>query len=89
MSARKPRFEVVRVDGGRFVRFVAANGRIVWGTPGLLSRRIDAFRAIELVTGYAVQPYHDGFEVHVGFGVDPENGLLEVRLVDERTAVTP
>ena len=80
MSRRKPRFEVVAVDGGHFVRFVAANGRIVWVTPGLHSKRVDAFRAIELVTGFPVTEYGDTLEVRVTATVD-RDGLLEVREV--------
>lgn len=52
MSAR---FEIVRVDGGWFVRFIAANNRIVWVTPGLYSRRRAAVRAIESITGHIVE----------------------------------
>lgn len=46
MSAR---FEIVRTEDGYFARFVAANNRIVWVTPGLLSRREAAKKAIETV----------------------------------------
>ena len=81
MTRRKPRFEVVRAEGGCwFVRFVGANGRIVWVTPGLYSKRRDALRAIELITGYPVRPYSGVLEVAVGFGVD-DDALLEVREV--------
>jgi uncharacterized protein YegP (UPF0339 family) len=84
MSARrKPRFEVVHVDGGFFVRFVGANGRIVWVTPGLYSKRTDALNAISLVTGDDPRDVGHGLEVTVWGFVDPD-GLLEVRTVDER-----
>ena len=53
MSA--PRFEIVRVNGGWFVRFWAANNRIVWVTPGLYSRRRTALRAIECISGHIVE----------------------------------
>jgi uncharacterized protein YegP (UPF0339 family) len=84
MSARrKPRFELVRVEGGLFVRFVGANGRIVWVTPGLYSKRSHALRAITLITGFQVTRYGGGLEANVSFGLD-DDGLLEVREVDER-----
>ena len=81
---RKPRFEVVTVDGGHFVRFIANNGRIVWVTPGLYAKRSHAFRAIELIAGWPVRSYGDTFEVRVAVTVD-DDGLLEVRTVDERS----
>lgn len=80
MTRKKPRFEIVRVEGGWFVRFVAANGRIVWVTPGLYSKRSHAFRAIELITGYAPRDVGHGLEVEVTGTVD-RDGLLEVREV--------
>ena len=84
MSARrKPRFEVVRVEGGRFVRFIGANGRTVWVTPGLHSKRRHALNAIALVTGDDPVDRGYGLEVSVWGFVDVD-GLLEVREVDER-----
>lgn len=84
MSARrKPRFEIVRFDGGWSVRFVGANGRIVWVTPGLYSKRAHALNAIALVTGDDPRDVGHGLEVTVWGFVD-QDGLLEVREVDER-----
>ena len=80
MTRRKPRFEVCRVEGGWFVRYVGANGRIVWVTPGLYSKRSHAVRAIELVTGGVPRDVGHGLEVRVFGLVDPD-GLLEVREV--------
>jgi hypothetical protein len=76
---RVERFEVVHVDGGRFVRLVGANGRVVWVTPGLLSRRVDAFRAIEIAT--CAKPY----DVQGQWFIATRRGTREVRLLDERT----
>lgn len=45
MSARQPRFEIVRGDAGWWARFRAANGRVVWTTE-TYRRRIDAAAAI-------------------------------------------
>lgn len=79
---RKPRFEIVRVDGGFFVRFVGANGRIVWVTPGLYSKRSHALNAISLVTGDDPRDVGHGLEVTVWGFVD-RDGLLEVREIDD------
>lgn len=70
------RFEIVRVDGGYFARFVAANNRVVWVTPGLLSRRRTAYAAIESVAREFIYPtpvavFH-----------------IEVRDIDEREATS-
>lgn len=63
MTRKKPRFDLVRVDGGFFVRFIGANCRIVWVTPGLYSKRAHAFRAIELITGDEPHDVGHGLEV--------------------------
>lgn len=65
MSAR---FELVRVDGGWFVRCIAANNRIVWITPGLYSRQSGAMNAIRVLGA-----------IHYG-AFDTEN----IPVVDER-----
>lgn len=83
MTRRKPRFELVRVEGGFFVRFIGANGRIVWVTPGLYSKRAHAFRAVELIAGTEPRDVGHGLEVVVCGLVDRDE-LLEVREVDER-----
>lgn len=82
MSARDPRFEVVRSDAGHFARFIASNGKEVWRTSEVYTKRRHAFRAIELITGNKVHPYQDGYEVE-----SAASGawlLVEVRDVDER-----
>jgi uncharacterized protein YegP (UPF0339 family) len=55
VSAREPRIEIVRAAGGWFGRWVAANGRIVWVTPGLLSRRGRVINAIDLLNNDAIE----------------------------------
>lgn len=55
MSARSPRWELCKGSRGYWVRFRASNGRIVIGNPEQgYSRRRDALRSIELVTGLDV-----------------------------------
>lgn len=49
MTKRHPHFEVLRTEDGYFARLVAANGRIVWVTPGILSKKSQAIRAVDLV----------------------------------------
>lgn len=83
MSARDPRFEVVRSDAGHFARFIASNGKEVWRTSEVYTKRRHAFRAIRLITGYEVRPYRDGYEVEST--ASAEFLLLEVRILDERT----
>lgn len=46
----RARFEIVRHDEGYFARYVAANNRIVWVTPGLYARLRDAENALESMT---------------------------------------
>ena len=46
MSARAPRFEVVRSDAGWFARFIASNGREVWRTSEVYARRRAADTAV-------------------------------------------
>lgn len=75
------RLEIVRVDGGWFVRLVAANNRIVWVTPGLHTRRRAAVRAVEIVAGpLRHSPHADWPEVTL----PGEELPVEVREVDER-----
>lgn len=73
MSARKPRFEVVRSDAGWFARFVAANGAKVWQTEVYVRRR-GALRAIDMLTTAAV-----------GSAATPSR----IHMVDERTPPPP
>lgn len=68
MTARAPRFEVVRSDAGWFARFRAANGRKVWQTE-VYERRGAALFAIDLLTSAAA-----------GAAATP----AKVRTVDER-----
>ena len=82
MTRRKPRFELVHSDAGHFARFVGANGRKVWQTEVYTQRR-NALNAIALVAGHAPQDHGYGLEVRVSHLVD-DDGLLEVREVDER-----
>jgi uncharacterized protein YegP (UPF0339 family) len=81
MSARQPRFEVVRADAGWFARFVAANGQKVWQTE-VYTRRGKALHAIELIADAKLyfSPFADHPEISRG------GQLLEVRHIDERTA---
>ena len=63
MSAREPRFEVVRgftlVGWEWHARYRGANGRIVWWTETYTRRRY-AVRAIESITGHIVEPDETG-----------------------------
>ena len=84
MSARLPRFEVVHSDAGFHARFRASNGRIVWFTESYKRRR-NAFMAVTSIAKPYFRPHH--LWEHAAWHVT--EGLLEVRDVDERTAVTP
>jgi uncharacterized protein YegP (UPF0339 family) len=53
VTAREPRFEIVRTDAGWHARFRAANGRIVWTTE-VYARRGKAVNAIQLICGRKV-----------------------------------
>jgi uncharacterized protein YegP (UPF0339 family) len=53
MTARNPRFEIVRTAAGWHARFRAANGRVVWVTE-VYERRRAAVRAVEAIAGSAV-----------------------------------
>ena len=86
MSARQPRFEVVRGDDGWFARFIAANGREVWRTSETYHRRGAVHRAIGLATGHPVVAWRDTWEVPSAL---VDNGLLEVRHLDERAGSEP
>ena len=76
MTARQPRFEIVRTDADQpwHARFRAANGRIVWVTENY-RRRDSAAAAIDSINWLAV--------LYV-----PVNRMFEVRILDERE-VTP
>lgn len=74
MSAR---FEICRVEDGYFARFVGGNNRIVWVTPGLLSRRRTAASAI---TAFGKGPLHRTAMP----GVYVNDEWVEVRDVDLR-----
>lgn len=50
MSARQPRFEVVRSDAGWFARFIAANGREVWRTSETYTQKKGATNALHVIT---------------------------------------
>lgn len=78
--AREPHFQIVRTDGGHFVRYVAANNRIVWVTPGLFARRAGAVNAIEALAGRFV--YVSPFQAHPE--IEIADRMIEVRDVDER-----
>jgi uncharacterized protein YegP (UPF0339 family) len=73
VSARSPRFEVVQSDAGWFARFRAANGRIVFVSE-VYTRERAAERAMWLVRDSAIRHYEGRADI-------------EVRTVDERTAV--
>lgn len=78
MSAREPRFEIVRTDAGWHARFVAANGQTVWTTESYTRRRA-AVRAVSVICGQTVTAYRDTLEVPHTSG---NYGLLEVREVE-------
>ena len=75
MTARQPRFEVVRGDDGWFARFIAANGREVWRTSETYRRQAGARNAV------------DSIAVLV-FLYAPLNRHPEVRILDERTGAS-
>ncbi len=93
MTAREPRFEIVRSDAGWHARFRAANGRIVWVTESY-SRERAARAAIRAL----LEPFY-GYFIDNGTAIGSlssrdswnkvDRAVLEVRHVDERTAVTP
>lgn len=83
MTARRPRFEIVRTDAAQpwHARYRAANGRIVWTTETYARRdgAVNALRSLVVpldsrVTAVGVRTIHDA--------VPP----VEVRDVDERVA---
>lgn len=90
MSKRQPRFEIVRTDAGWHARYKSANGEKVWTTEanGYRKERT-AIAAIESFTGYevTVQPNTENLEVYK-WDIKLGLVLLEVRRVDERSAVT-
>lgn len=75
MSARRPRFEIVRGDDGWWARFRAANGRVVWVTE-TYERRRAAEKAILALGRAAVE------RDRVFLLSQPE--YIELREVDER-----
>ena len=90
MSARQPRFEIVRTDAGWHARFIAANGRVVWTTE-VYRHRGGAIKAINVLGGIVgapqhVRKFHEAGVRDVGYGVEIEwhADLLEVRDIDER-----
>lgn len=54
MSPRIPRVEIVQSDSGWFGRWIASNGREVWRTSEVYTRRSAAQRAVSLLL--AVEP---------------------------------
>lgn len=81
MSARDPRVEVVRSDAGWFGRYIASNGKEIWRTSEVYTRRRGVERAVELVFGPITQSPFGGWpEVHLPHLEWP----VEVRDVDER-----
>jgi uncharacterized protein YegP (UPF0339 family) len=72
------RFEIVRSDAGWFGRHIASNGREVWRTSEVYTRRRGVLRAVELITGYT--PYH----VLGDWWITTPKGVREIRDVDER-----
>ena len=99
MTAREPRFEIVRSDAGWHARFRAANGRIVF-TSEVYTRRRAAVCAVKVMIdpllGVGIEPHWDHRTRSMSDAVvyrrdawNEQNGcLLEIREVDERTAVT-
>ena len=77
MSARQPRFEVVRGDSGYWARFIAANGKTVWTTETYRRRRT-AEDAVYLLSKPAV-----GTRWESAVRVE-RRGAVEVRHIDER-----
>lgn len=82
--SRAPRFEVARTDAGWHGRFRAANGRVVWTTE-VYRKEKAAFRAIGLIAAGEPRQRLGVWEVEVAYHVDPDFGLLEVRVLDERS----
>lgn len=75
------RYEIARTDAGHFARFIAANGKEVWRTSEVYTRRRAAENAIETITGRFIQ--HDGgpFPAYIWHH---DQGQTEVRYIDER-----
>jgi uncharacterized protein YegP (UPF0339 family) len=83
--SRAARFELVRSDAGFFARFIAYNGREIWRTSEVYTRRQGAKKAVELVansftlTGARFTFRRDDLYIYAqGVGI-------EVREIDERT----
>lgn len=83
-TEHQARFELVQTDADQpwHTRFIASNGEPIWTTENYASHQ-DAIHAIELITGSPVRDRLGLREVAVVYTLAPE-GLLEVRLVDER-----
>lgn len=81
VSARRPRFEIVRGDHGWHARFRAANGRIVWVTE-TYRRRAAAERAVCLL---GTPDRRRGLLCWLLVAGD----WVEVRDIDARTGATP
>ena len=100
MSARQPRFEIVRGDHGYWARFIAANGRTVWVTETYTTRRAAA-RAISgmaramspavriwFAWTWITRNSNSASELRFGHPGDTYATAhrIEVRHIDERTA---
>lgn len=70
MSARKPRWEIVRTDAGWHARYVTSNGKTIVSSE-VYTRRENAVRAMWIVRDDAIAHYESRRDV-------------EVRDIDER-----